>query len=134
MIKISRLHAFGLLGLALAAPVHAAAPPDDFRSNFVGALATCTYAYHALTLNRELGSADDDMRVAASSQERGAFEILLEWSRLTPGDAYLLIREAGREVERGGIDSRDELVDLASYCDEKLNDFLDTAKARGYTP
>lgn len=131
--KYSR-QALGLLWLALATPAQAAATPDEFRADFVGALATCTYAYHALTLNRELGSADDDMRVAASSQERGAFEILLEWSHLAPSDAYLLIREAGREVERGGIDNRDELVDLASYCDEKLNDFLDTAKARGYAP
>jgi hypothetical protein len=123
-----------VLAMGLPAPAQAASPPDEFRSEFVGALISCTAAYNGLSVDSERGSSDDEMRGAAAGQYRAARGLLEEWSRLPSSEVADLLFSASIELRSKGLDSRDKLLDLTIYCDNKLSDYLDTANARGYIP
>jgi hypothetical protein len=123
-----------VLALSLPAQTRAAAPPGEFRSEFVGALASCTAAFNALAHNYERGSSDEEMRSAARGLEQNARDLLIQWSQLSRMDASQLTMSASVDLRTNGIESREKLLDLASYCENRIADFLGTANARGYIP
>lgn len=126
--------AFAALALALATPAQADAPPDAFRSEFVGALSICTAAYNALANNSERGAVDDEMRAFTRGEASVAREALTLWSRLSSSDVASLLFDASLQLRGQGMDTRDELVDFAIHCEKKLNEYAETARNRDYTP
>jgi hypothetical protein len=131
---VMRLAACAFLVLQAGAASPAGPPPDDFRQEMVDALTACTAASGALAAGNDVSTSDDDeMRDAAREQQKEARRLLVLWSHLDEDEVADALFSASLEIDAEDFDDED-LLDLTIYCDDVLNDLLDTADDRGYTP